>query len=106
MLQTNDNQADTFTVNGKTYQGLIDSKAAVFADFNNVGDLKVNGLDGIPVSVSGILDQALVQFGKDTLQDLFDMTNNFVVFYQGNFYNVYRKSGSSKYRIRPMKLKD
>jgi hypothetical protein len=106
MLQTNDNQADTFTFNGKTYQGLIDSKAAVFADFNNVGDLKVNGLDGIPVSVSGILDQALVQFGKDTLQDLFDMTNNFVVFYQGNFYNVYRKSGSSKYRIRPMKLKD
>lgn len=106
MLTTEGDAADKFVYAGKTYVGVFDSKAARFsgATDTDLPNLKVEDLNGDDVDVSDILDAAVTQFGKADLASLLNMSANFVVFYNGNFWNVYKKSGSGNYSIRPMKL--
>jgi hypothetical protein len=108
VLQTNGNDPDTFTYAGKTYEGVVNSKSVQFSGANDadLADLKVKDLDNNPVDVSDILAQAVTQFGKADLAALLSATGNFVVFYNGNFWNVYKKNNSNNYSIRPMKLKE
>lgn len=108
MLSTEGNLADKFVYMGKTYVGVNDGKAARFsgADDTDLADLKVKDLDDNSVDVSDILAAAVTQFGKTDLAALLSATRNFVVFYNGNFWNVYKKEGKGNYSIRPMKLKD
>jgi hypothetical protein len=106
MLSTKGGSQDEFVYMGKTYIGVENSKAAsIKTDFTNVETLKVRDLNNVDVSVKSILDKALTQFGKTNYASLFAMSVNFVVFYNGNFYNVYRTNNSGDYKIRPMKLK-